>query len=134
MPRKLLDAPSLGRGLPEPHLVHLADDTQSSIVIQRELGLVEQSVGTRAAGLTRGVHADAAFTAPHEQCSGTRGQCHSGMGHAGTRFEHQAGDRTHGDVHADAGFIDQNKRTILDVKLAHTEKEHGTTFFDGDGA
>lgn len=128
---QLLDATSLWGGLSKADLVHLPDHLEAEIIIQRKLGLIEQSIGASATGLATGVQANTRFTDPHQQCSRSGRQVYGRMRYPGTRLQHDACDGAHRNMHADAILINDDKRPVLHVDLSVLDKDHRYTIFHG---
>src|SRR5262249_51142253 len=59
--------------LPEASSVHFAHNVETSLVIKRDTGLIEQLVCAGATGLARGVEANPGLTNPDQQAANTRG-------------------------------------------------------------
>jgi hypothetical protein len=54
------------------------------------------------------------------------------VGHAGARFQHDAGDAADRNMRADAGFVDHDKGAVFHVDLAFFDKDHRNAFFHRD--
>ena len=54
------------------------------------------------------------------------------MRNPSARLQHNAGDAADGDVGADAGFVDDDKRAIFNVDLAFLHKYQRDAFFHGN--
>ena len=76
---QLLDRAAAGRVFVKAAAIHFADDIEAGVLVERELGLIEQAVGARAAGLAGGIDANAAFADPDQQAADLRGERDGGM-------------------------------------------------------
>ncbi|CSG18494.1 Uncharacterised protein [Shigella sonnei] len=51
------------------------------------------------------------------------------VGNSCSRFEHNAGDRSHWNMRADPGFVDQHESAVQYVDLTVLEEDHGSAIF-----
>ncbi|MNF94956.1 hypothetical protein D3C84_776860 [compost metagenome] len=121
---QLLDAALGRRRLLEAQFVHLAHHLQAQLIVQRKLGLVQQTVGPRPARLTAGIQAHPGLADPYQQGAYGGGQVYRGMGHPRTGLEHDAGHRTDRDMHAHAGLVDHHEGAVLHIDLPVLDKNH----------
>ena len=54
---------------------------------------------------------------------------HRRVGNSRSRFEHNAGDRSHRNVRADPGFVDQHESAVQYVDLTVLEEDHRGAIF-----
>ena len=120
---QLLDGTAKWSGLAEAHVVHLAYDLQAGFRIQRQTCLVQESVGACAAWLTRGVKANSCFADPYQETADACCQGDGRMGNPGTGFQHQAGETTHGDMHAHTRAIHGHECTVENIQLSLLDKK-----------
>ena len=134
MPRSCSTERRCGGSSPKRRGVHFAHDLEAQFIIQGQFGLVEQAIGTRAAGLARRVEAHAGLADPDQQGADPGGQGTGGMGDTGARFEHETGDAAHGDVGTHAVLVHHDEGAVEHVEFAALDVEDGEALLDGDGA
>ena len=115
MPRSWSTSAARAASSPKRSANILRTTLRRAIIVEGQLRLVEQPVGARAAGLTRGIEPHAGLADPDQQGADPGGQSDRGMGDARARLQHQAGQAADGDVRAHAVHVDHDEGAVEDV-------------------
>ena len=122
-----------GGGLTETHVVHLANDLEARIRVERKPRLMKKTVRPRSPRLASGVEPNASLANPDEEASNSCGERYSRMGDASARLQHQTRDPSHRNVRAHTVSVDHDERTVQDIELSLLDEQNGGAIFDRDG-
>jgi len=114
-PPKLHDASLVGRFFLEAEFVHFPDNLESSGVVERQFGLIQETVGPRTARLAGRIESNTCFAYPGQQTANPGSKHHRGMRDPRAGFQHQAADTANRDVRSDTILVDYDKGAIQDI-------------------
>jgi len=97
----------------------------SSNFVERQSGLIKQTVGPRAARLTGRVESHTGFTDPHNKRAGTGCQHDSGVADPRSGFQHDTGESANRNVRAHTILVHNDESA---VEPAHSKELLPLTF------
>jgi hypothetical protein len=112
-----------GRFFTESELVPRTDHAESRRLVQRGLRLIQQSVSTSSARLSRCVQPHAALADPDKETTDPRRESNRGVRDACTGLKHQARQPTHWYLYADSILVHEHKRTVDNIDLTVLQKD-----------
>lgn len=112
---QLIHRTSLWRRLTEAHVVHPANNLQTSVRIKCEPSLMQQAVRAGTARLTSGIEPHPRLANPYEKAANPRCQGNGGVGYPSSGFEHQASKPADWDMRARAVLVHNDECAIPNV-------------------
>ena len=132
-PPELIDGPALWSRLAETHVVHLANDLETGVGIERKPRLMKKAIRAGSPRLTSRIEADARFANPDQQTSNSRRERDGRMGDASAWLEHQACESANRNVRTYTVSIDNDERSVKDVESPLFNEQDGSAILDRDG-